>query len=109
MTAASGRHREPSPVASHPLVLACRQIASRPRRATVTILLDGEHLVDEALAARVRVRDVLVRDGRRRSWSRARRAAGARVHAVSSDVIDAASPVRTPSGVVAIADGGRSR
>lgn len=85
----------------HPLVLACRQIASG-RGERGEILLDGEHLLDEALAARVRVRDVLVRDADGELMRRAE-AAGARVHRVTADVIAAASPVRTPSGVVAIA------
>lgn len=86
----------------HPLVLACRKIASG-RGDRGEILLDGEHLVDEALAARVRVRDVLVRKADAELGRRAE-AAGAHVHAVTQDVIDAASPVRTPSGVVAIAE-----
>jgi TrmH family RNA methyltransferase len=84
----------------HPLVLACRQIAAG-RGEPGEILLDGEHLVDEALAAQIRVRAVLVRGAE--ELARRAEAAGADVHAVTSDVIAAASPVRTPSGVVAIA------
>jgi len=86
----------------HPLVLACRQIASG-RGERGEILLDGEHLVEEALAARVRVRDVLVR-GSGDELARRAEAAGAHVHLVTADVMAAASPVRTPSGVVAIAE-----
>jgi TrmH family RNA methyltransferase len=86
----------------HPLVLACRQIASG-RGERGEILLDGEHLVDEALSARVRVRDMLVR-GADDELARRAEAAGAHVHLVTADVIAAASPVRTPTGVVAIAE-----
>jgi len=85
----------------HPLVLACRQIASG-RGERGEILLDGEHLVDEALAAQIRVRAVLVRGAD--ELARRAEAAGAHVHLVTADVMAAASPVRTPSGVVAIAE-----
>src|SRR5262245_2910041 len=85
----------------HSLVLACRRIASG-RGDDGEILLDGEHLVDEAIAARLPVKAVLVREADAPIAARARDA-GADVHVVTADVIAAASPVRTPSGVVAIA------
>jgi len=85
----------------HPLVLACRRIATG-RGDDGEVLLDGDHLVDEAIAARVPLKFVLVRATDAPIASRARDA-GADVHAVTADVIAAASPVRTPSGVVAIA------
>ena len=85
----------------HPLVLACRRIASG-RAEDAEILLDGEHLLEDAIAAAVPITAVLTRTPEPLIVSRAR-AAGAEVHAVTADVIAAASPVRTPTGVVAIA------
>lgn len=85
----------------HPLVLACRRIASG-RGDGDEILLDGEHLVDEAIAAHVRVTSVLTRHGDD-DLARRAQAAGADVFIVTADVIRAASPVRTPGGVVALA------
>lgn len=66
------------------------------------MLLDGEHLVTEALRARVPIRTVLTVEA---DSPLARRAAdaGATVYEVSPAAMAAASPVRTPSGVVAIA------
>lgn len=67
------------------------------------MLLDGEHLVDEALSAGVAI-DVLLSVAGASSVvvDRASRA-GATVYEVSAAVIDAASPVRQPSGLLAIA------
>src|SRR5262245_10566258 len=65
------------------------------------ILLDGDHLLAAALDARVAVTIVLTTaldDLARRASG-----AGARVFEVTASVIEAASPVRTPSGVVALA------
>jgi len=84
----------------HPLVQRCRQLAAG-RGAADEILLDGEHLVDEAIAAGVRVRAVLARHPDGASASRARNA-GAEVHGASADAIAAASPVRSATGIVAI-------
>jgi len=73
------------------------------------VLLDGAHLVAEALAAGVRVRDVLVTDeARARSEVAALleqlRHSQADVVAATLAVVAAASPVRTPSGIVALAE-----
>ena len=81
---------------------ACRRIASG-RGDEGEVLLDGEHLVEDAIAAHVRVKAVLVRAADAPIASRAHDA-GADVHLVTADVIAAASPVRTSSGVVAIAE-----
>jgi TrmH family RNA methyltransferase len=77
-------------------------------------LLEGEHLVAEALRARVRVTTaalasrVLARGGNQQSQVRALAdrlvAQGARVVAVGENVMAAMSPVQTPSGIVAIAE-----
>jgi TrmH family RNA methyltransferase len=66
------------------------------------VLLDGEHLLSEALAAGVPI-DLVLTDGRAGTIAGRARAAGASVYEGSTAVLEAASPVRTPSGVVAIA------
>jgi len=73
------------------------------------ILLDGEHLVEEALAADVAI-DVaafaqpqLSRSPQLRELARRVAAAGSRVAVAPDHVFDAMAPVRQPSGVVAIA------
>jgi TrmH family RNA methyltransferase len=71
------------------------------------ILLDGPHLVAEALLAHLRIEMVAVEQGAVNGeiGALARRAAeaGARVLDVSSAVLDAMSPVRHPAGIVALA------
>ena len=86
----------------HPLVKRFRRVAARRDRDR-EVLLDGEHLLHEALRAGVRLQVVLL-DERHAALADAARAAGAEVHDATPAVIDAASPVRTPSGVVAIAE-----
>jgi RNA methyltransferase, TrmH family len=92
----------PSTITSrrHPLVLKCRQLAMG-RRDDGDVLLDGEHLVSEALDAGVRISALLVGDP---GTALAKRAAGAGadVHRAASDVLDAASPVRSSATIVAI-------
>ncbi len=71
------------------------------------MLLDGEHLVTEALAAGLEV-DVLaiterLLDGRLASVATDLDRRGTRVVVVTDQVLDAISPVREPSGVAAIA------
>ena len=73
------------------------------------ILIDGAHLLDEAIAASVPVRAILVsaemlsRGPERALVARAARG-GATVHEASAAALDAASPVRTASGLVAIGE-----
>jgi RNA methyltransferase, TrmH family len=86
----------------HPIVQRCRQIASGDSDANL-ILLDGEHLIEEALASRVPIRTLLAtRPGA--AIARAAARAGAEVYGASETVLDAASPVQTPTGFVAIAE-----
>ena len=70
------------------------------------MLLDGPHLIEEALSAAIRVETVAlegdVRDDIATVAHRAV-AAGARLVTVSPSVLAAMSPVRQPSGIVAIA------
>jgi TrmH family RNA methyltransferase len=85
----------------HPIVRRFRRAAER-RDDTAEILLDGEHLIRDAIAARIPVHVVLTTPAHAAIADTAR-AAGATVHEVTAAVIDAASPVRAPSGVVALA------
>ena len=93
----------------HPVVRAFRDLAGA-RRGRDLVLLDGAHLIGEAFTNRVRVETVIV--GARfaadagnagRSLLGRLERAGATIYDASDLVIDAASPVRTSSGVVAIA------
>jgi TrmH family RNA methyltransferase len=85
----------------HPIVKRFRRAAER-RANDAEILLDGAHLILDALRARVPVIVVLT-NGTQPEVAAAARAAGAAVHEASDAVIDAASPVRSPAGVVALA------
>jgi TrmH family RNA methyltransferase len=85
----------------HPVVQRFRQAAVRRRRGD-PVLLDGDHLIDEALAAGVRLDAVLVADADADRLARYREA-GAQIYRAAPAVLDAASPLRTPSGVVALA------
>jgi len=87
----------------HPIVKEFRELA---RGAGPLMLLDGWHLLNEAAAANIAVdkiaicgpptaKEKIVVDGLRRS--------GARVVEVSGGVLNALSPVNSPTGVVASA------
>jgi RNA methyltransferase, TrmH family len=94
----------------HPLVGACRALARRRGPGDGRVLLDGLHLVQEArhaglsfdalalnaatlrLAEGIALAEGLARDG-------------AEVVEVSDAVLEAMSPVSTPSGIIAIARG----
>lgn len=73
------------------------------------MLLDGPHVVLEALRADVPLEVILATTDRledpspdmRQLWSLAA-ASGAAIYDVTTGVMDAASPVRTPSGIVAL-------
>jgi TrmH family RNA methyltransferase len=97
------------------VVKTFRGLAARRQRGETGVLLEGEHLVAEALDAGVRIATVavaarlLTRDGGT-STARIRRLvdrldrSGARVLSVNETVLAAISPVRTPSGIVGIAE-----
>jgi TrmH family RNA methyltransferase len=90
----------------NPIVKRFRD-AARPGVAGRGILLDGAHLVQEALAAGVRIEAAAFADsaldGELGELARRTAAEGARTVAVSDAVLAAMTPVRTPSGTVAIA------
>lgn len=83
----------------HAVVRRFRQAAHGD---TDLVLLDGEHLLAEALDAGIPIELVLT-DGRSGALAGRARSAGATVHEAAATVLEAASPVRTPSGIVALA------
>ncbi len=91
----------------NPLVARFRAVARGEDRTVV--LLDGPHLVGDALRAGVRIRHALVDS---RAAERPELAAlvhhlqraGAEASLAAAAVLDAASPVRSPAGIVALAD-----
>jgi RNA methyltransferase, TrmH family len=90
----------------NPLVKRFREIGRGDSREWM--LLDGEHLIDEALASGVRL-DVAafgdgLLDGRLAALAARTAGAGTTTIAVTDPVLAAMSPVRQPSGVVAIAE-----
>ena len=88
----------------NPLVRRFRALAAEEVEGQA--LLDGPHLVEEALRSGAPVEVVAVADRAAHALESLARDAerhGARVVQVSDAVLDAMSPVRRPSGVVAIA------
>lgn len=86
----------------HAFVRRCRELAARRGETEGLVLLDGEHLLTEALAAGVPIEGVLT-DGRGADVVRHAREAGAPIYEASASVLAAASPVKQPSGVVSVA------
>lgn len=91
----------------HPVVRRCRELARDRRGDATEILLDGAHLVGEALDAGVPMSVALLGDGfldRPEGAALAARLgqSGATIYRASDAAMDAASPVRTSTGVVAI-------
>jgi RNA methyltransferase, TrmH family len=91
---------------SNPLVARFREVA-RGRGPDGVILLDGEHLIDEALASGIALDTVALAETLVDALSdglvdRVQRA-GAQIVRVPPPVMAAMSPVRQPSGIVALA------
>jgi TrmH family RNA methyltransferase len=84
----------------HPVVRRLRRLAQRREKGVVVI--DGPHLLADALAARVQV-ELVLSDGRHRALAERAGSAGAIVHEGSAAVLEAASPVTSPTGIVAVA------
>ncbi|HEY3380500.1 MAG TPA: RNA methyltransferase [Vicinamibacterales bacterium] len=92
----------------HPLVATFRALARGPTAGDDRLLLDGHHLVSDAVGAGLRIETAafgscaLASDEGAR-LAHALSAQAADVVEVSEAVLDAMSPARTPSGIVAIA------
>jgi TrmH family RNA methyltransferase len=95
----------------NPLVRRFRALAEGPTSSAddggFDMLLDGEHLLREAIASRIQIEIAAVADGGRGSsfapLADELTKHGAPVVSVTNAVLEAMSPVRAPSGVVAIA------
>lgn len=92
----------------HDLVQRCRRLATGRTAADPALLLDGPHLLAVALASGCPLDVVAVttgldeEDGEIRGLVARARAAGVAVATVAAPVMEAMSPVRAPSGVLAI-------
>ena len=93
----------------HPVVRAFRELAADPDPAGARLLLDGVHQVREAREAGAEIDVVAVAGSHLLSQTeeadlaRAMDASGTQVFSVTDQALAAVSPVRTPSGIVAIA------
>ena len=86
----------------NPIVKHFREVARG--EVTDAMLLDGEHLIQEALASGISLQIVATVDRLSHSEAADRaQHAGVQMIAVTDAVLSAISPVRTPSGIVAIA------
>ena len=107
----SGLHPTVRAIASrqHPIVRAFRELAQDPDHSGLRVLLDGAHLVRDARAAGADFEAVAISSPRLDEDSEEARLAhdlergGVDVVSASGAVFAALSPVRTPSGIVAIA------
>ncbi len=93
----------------NPIVGAFRELADEPDASGTRLLLDGVHLVRDARAAGLEFEVIAVASSRLTSdteegaMARSLESAGESVFAVSDAAFTAMSPVRSPSGIVAVA------
>jgi len=93
----------------NPIVHAFRELADEPDASGTRLLLDGAHLVRDARAAALEFEVIAVASSRLTSdtdegdMAQSLDSAGEDVFAVSDAAFTAMSPVRSPSGIVAIA------
>ena len=85
----------------HPVVRRAREIAAG-REDGSSVLLDGEHLIDDAIEMGVHLESVIATGDHAELMGRLR-TTGIDVFEGTPAVLDAASPVRATSGIVAIA------
>jgi RNA methyltransferase, TrmH family len=93
----------------HPLVTTCRTLARRRDADDPRILLDGLHLVQDACRSGIRIDTAAVSDDllahpETASLVASLERAGANLVEVTGPVLEAMSPVKTPSGIVALAE-----
>jgi len=93
----------------NPIVRAYRQLAREPDPIGARLLLDGAHLVREAQAAALVFESVVIaqshldRETEEGALAHSLQHAGVDVASAGDQVFAAVSPVRTPSGIIAIA------
>lgn len=86
----------------HPIARRCQDVVRRRRADEDQVLLDGDHLLQEALGAGVMV-EAVVTDGRPSAAVRAASEAGVPIYEAAPSILESISPVRTPTGVVSLA------
>ena len=91
----------------NPLVATCRKLIRRT--GSDLLLLDGLHLVSEALASNIRLRQVIISIAALsrpeiRTLLEAFRTRNIKIATASASVMGAISPVRSPSEIIAIAE-----
>lgn len=86
----------------NPVVKACRELARH--RDGDRVLLDGAHLIEDALQADIAIESVIASDTFARMYPRliAQLEHRTLVYLANDDVLAAASPVKTPGGIVGI-------
>jgi RNA methyltransferase, TrmH family len=91
----------------HPLVRAFRELARTPDPAGARLLLDGAHLIRDAIDAGLDLETVAIAStraaGEEGDLARTIEQHGGRVVTVAAQAFAAMSPVRAPSGIVGIA------
>jgi TrmH family RNA methyltransferase len=92
----------------NPFVQQCRDLARKRAAGTADVLLDGLHLLSDALAAGVPVTAAAAHEAFWQSpvgapLAEALAAGGALLYSASPGVLEAASPVKAPTGIVAVA------
>jgi RNA methyltransferase, TrmH family len=92
-----------------PIVAICRNAARQRTKPGGPMLLDGAHLVSEALTLGIRLRFAAFTERARTSEEGARLAAALTerdvpIADVTDSVMEAMSPVSSPAGVIAVAD-----
>lgn len=97
----------------NPFVQQCRDLARRRGAGGDEVLLDGLHLLSDALAARVPVTAAAApgefwESPAGATLAGALASAGALLYSASPAVLEAASPVKAPTGIVALARWRRS-
>jgi TrmH family RNA methyltransferase len=99
----------PTPLTNrrHPFVLHCRKLAAGRDPGDLHVLLDGRHLIEDALAAGVPILAIAVSPRRLddpsvRAILAALTGTSCEIFTATEMVMEAASPVRSPSGIVAI-------
>src|SRR5688500_6990835 len=90
----------------NPIVRACRELARE--RDGDRVLLDGAHLIEDALEPGITIESVIASDTFAASHARLlsdleTKTRGTLVYIANEDVLQAASPVKTPGGIVGIA------
>lgn len=85
----------------HPIVRRCRDVAAN-RVDEPVVLLDGDHLIRAAIESGITL-EFFLSDGRHPALAALAADAGARTYEGTAAVLQAASPVRTPTGAVVVA------